>query len=185
LENHYQNWQIKLFKIHCLVNDETLDVPSLMAEHGLSLAIETRDDLILFDTGQSGEALLCNAERMHINLRQVKAIALSHAHYDHTGGLDAFLNLVGTRLPLYAHPDIFCDRFNIRNDEARSIGLSMSQAELSERSILCLSAEPVQVLPGVWTTGEITTRLEFQGSSPTLFIPVTGGKRMPIGMTCR
>jgi 7,8-dihydropterin-6-yl-methyl-4-(beta-D-ribofuranosyl)aminobenzene 5'-phosphate synthase len=154
-----------MFTLQCLVDNETSDATSLKAEHGLSMAIKTPDGLILFDTGSSGDALVHNAGMMGINLDQVNALVLSHAHYDHTGGLNLLLKISKPGLPLYAHHDLFVDHYSIKSGQAKSIGLSMSQAELTERMTLRLSAEPSQVLPGVWTTGEISPRIEFEGRS--------------------
>ncbi|MGI6175052.1 MAG: MBL fold metallo-hydrolase [Christensenellales bacterium] len=64
----------------------------LLHEHGLALYIEYQDKRILFDTGAS-KALLYNAQKMGIDLRKVDYCVISHAHYDHAGGLAAFLAL--------------------------------------------------------------------------------------------
>ena len=66
--------------------ENTAESPGLLAEHGLSLWIETGSQCILFDTGQGG-ALVNNADRLGISLSRVDTIILSHGHYDHTGGL--------------------------------------------------------------------------------------------------
>jgi 7,8-dihydropterin-6-yl-methyl-4-(beta-D-ribofuranosyl)aminobenzene 5'-phosphate synthase len=42
---------------------------------------------ILFDTGESGESLSHNIREMGVILDQVKAVVISHDHWDHTGGL--------------------------------------------------------------------------------------------------
>lgn len=65
----------------------------LEVEHGLSFWIERRGgDVWLSDAGQSGAAWR-NAARLGLDLGRVKALALSHGHYDHTGGAVEF----GTR----------------------------------------------------------------------------------------
>ena len=58
----------------------------LAFEHGLSVLIEGESFRMLMDTGQSG-AFYENAEKLGISLDDLDAILLSHAHYDHTGGL--------------------------------------------------------------------------------------------------
>ena len=62
----------------------------LVAEHGLSLYIESADKKILFDTGQSG-LFMQNAKKLGINIEEIDSVILSHGHYDHTGGLYPFL----------------------------------------------------------------------------------------------
>ena len=61
--------------------------------HGLSLYIETEKHRILFDAGPDGALLLSNAEKLGIDLKRVDIAVLSHGHYDHAGGLRAFMEL--------------------------------------------------------------------------------------------
>ena len=70
--------------------ENTSTQSNLTAEHGLSLLIETKPHIILFDMGQS-DAFAKNAERLGIDLALVDTAILSHGHYDHGGGLKAFL----------------------------------------------------------------------------------------------
>jgi len=164
-----------MFTLRCLVDNNSSDFTRYQTEHGLALAIETSSGQILFDTGQSGEVLLHNAAVSGFDLRKVDALILSHAHYDHTGGLDAVLPISRSDLPLYAHPDLFCKRYAIKDGQLCSIGLHMAQSDLAKHTVLNLSAEPVQVLPGVWTTGEITIRTEFEGRSAHHYIQGESG----------
>ena len=161
-----------MFTLRCLVDNNTLDAASFRAEHGVAFAIETPAGHVLFDTGQSGDVLVHNAAQIGLDLRQIDALALSHAHYDHTGGLGTFLQLSQPDLPLYAHPDLFRERYAIKDGQPRSIGLSMAQTDLAQRAALHLSAEPVEILRHLWTTGEITARKEFEGRSPHHYIRV-------------
>jgi 7,8-dihydropterin-6-yl-methyl-4-(beta-D-ribofuranosyl)aminobenzene 5'-phosphate synthase len=160
-----------MFTLRCLVDNNALD-NSFRAEHGLSFSVETPAGQILFDTGQSGDVLTHNAARLGLDLHCMDALILSHAHYDHTGGLEAFLQNSRDGIRLHAHPDLFRERFSMKDGQPRSIGLRMKQADLARRAVLKLSAEPDQVLPGIWTTGEITPRTEFEGRSLHHFILV-------------
>ncbi len=150
-------------KLTCLVDNTVQQGSPLWGEHGLSFLIETEQGRVLFDSGQSGTVLLHNLQVKHIDPISISAIALSHAHYDHTGGLRALLTAVN-RVPLYAHTDLFRERFSRRETKLESIGLPMKQEDL-RLTELRLSDKPQQILPGIYTTGEITSRPEAEGRS--------------------
>jgi 7,8-dihydropterin-6-yl-methyl-4-(beta-D-ribofuranosyl)aminobenzene 5'-phosphate synthase len=163
-----------MLSIHCIVDNTVSRASELWGEHGVSFLIETPAGRLLFDTGQSGEVLVHNAVKMGIHLDQCRALAISHAHNDHTGGLERFLELAKPGIPLYANPDLFQERFSIKGDRTRSIGLMLSPAELSRAVALRLSESPAEILPGVWTTGEISGRSELEGRSKHHFIRKDG-----------
>lgn len=80
------------------------------SEHGLSLYIETGSLKILFDMGQS-DMFLRNAEILGIDIAKVDIAVLSHGHYDHAGGLEAFLNINKTA-PVYLSRFAFEPHYN-------------------------------------------------------------------------
>jgi len=164
--------------IQCLVDNKTVNAETFQSEHGVAFVIEVPAGKVLFDTGKSGAVLLHNAKRMQVDLSQVDALAISHAHNDHTGGLKAVLPKLRDGLPLHAHPDLFRERFTTKKGKARRIGLSLTQADLAQYVTLRLSPKPVQILPGLWTTGEIYERNQFEGRSPNHFI-LAGDDHLP------
>ena len=164
-----------MIRVHCLIDNTVTRSSPLWGEHGLAFYVETPDGRLLFDTGQSGQVLLHNAAQLDIDLAQVDALALSHAHYDHTGGLGAVLERTRPLIPLYANADLFRERYTMRGEEYVSIGLTLSRDDLARSFAVRLSADPVEMLPGVWTTGEITDRSGFEGRSATHRIRVGDG----------
>jgi 7,8-dihydropterin-6-yl-methyl-4-(beta-D-ribofuranosyl)aminobenzene 5'-phosphate synthase len=156
-------------KITCVVDNTVQQGSRFWGEHGLSFWIETDHGSTLFDTGGGETVFLHNLGLLKKQLRDARALMLSHAHGDHTGALEAVYRQA--RLPLYANPDLFCPRFSLRDGTYTSIGLSLTRERLDEMTDLHLSQTPVEVMPGMWTTGEIMDRSEPEGGSPRLFVP--------------
>lgn len=46
---------------------------------------------VLFDTGEKGDILFNNMKQMDVSAGDIKAVVLSHDHWDHTGGLWALI----------------------------------------------------------------------------------------------
>lgn len=86
-------------------------------EHGLSLYIETKKHKLLFDLGQSG-LFVENAKKMDVDLSAVDLVVISHGHYDHGGGLKAFLK-VNTKAKIYLHQEAFNKHYSIRSNGER------------------------------------------------------------------
>lgn len=72
--------------------EDNLCKGNLIAEHGLSLYIETPKHKLLVDTGQSNQTWQ-NAKEKGIDISLVDTVILSHGHYDHSGGLLEFASL--------------------------------------------------------------------------------------------
>lgn len=161
-------------RITCVIDNSVAQSSRLWGEHGLSFHIQTNDGTILLDTGRSGTVLMHNLERLELDPRRLSALVLSHSHEDHTGGLPSLLEKV-SGLPLYASRQVFRPRFVGKNGEYRQSGIPIAEVRLKELVNLRLSAEPQEVLPGVWTTGEIAPRREPEGRSPGHVVPVASG----------
>lgn len=144
--------------ITCVVDNNAQPGSGLQHEHGLALWVAGESGAVLLDTGQSSAALLHNLTALGLDATTLKAVALSHAHYDHTGGLPALATLLPPGLPLYANADILRERFSRRDSTRRAIGMPVDEPWLRERFALRLDDDPQQILPGIWTTGAITER---------------------------
>ena len=68
---------------------ENSDGKGLCGEHGLSLHIEYEGRRYLLDAGATG-LFAENAAKLGLSLAELEAVFLSHAHYDHAGGLPRF-----------------------------------------------------------------------------------------------
>ncbi len=115
---------LKVLAENTALNDEFL------YEHGLSLYIETKNHKILFDMGQS-DAFVKNAEKLKLDLKEVDIAVLSHGHYDHGGGMEAFLN-INSKAKVYVNKNAFKDYYA---DDGRYLGLNKLLLQ-NERIIL-------------------------------------------------
>lgn len=102
----------------------------LVAEHGLSIYIETENKKILFDTGQTG-LFIQNAQKLGIAIEDIDSLVLSHGHYDHTGGLYPFLEK-NSKAKVFAKKDIFTPKYHGSN---HFIGTLRNETLLKDRLV--------------------------------------------------
>lgn len=103
-------------KIYVLAENTANDGFEL--EHGLSLYISTDEINILFDMGQS-DLFIRNAARLGLDLSSVDMAVLSHGHYDHGGGIRAFMEINHTAT-VFVSAKAFGDYYN---GEEKYIGI--------------------------------------------------------------
>jgi 7,8-dihydropterin-6-yl-methyl-4-(beta-D-ribofuranosyl)aminobenzene 5'-phosphate synthase len=85
---------------------------SILAEHGFSALVKTtaagRTHTLLFDFGFSENGAAQNAATLGVNMSEVEAVALSHGHSDHTGGMEKLAALIGKKsISFVVHPAVF------------------------------------------------------------------------------
>lgn len=107
----------------------------LPVEHGLSLHICLNNGKqILFDMGQR-RLFAGNANRLGINLADVDFAVVSHGHYDHGGGLRAFLEL-NRKAKVYINRHAFEPHYSLHEDGLRYIGLD-TELKSCDRIVFC------------------------------------------------
>lgn len=127
-----------------IVYDNNAYDPALQTAWGFACLVEigkvtrTGTVRVLFDTGGDGPTLLGNMARLGFDPQAVDVVVLSHAHGDHTGGLAGLLD-AGVRPTVYV-PAAFSASFK---DGVRA------------RTDLVEVTEPSEILPSVYTTGQI------------------------------
>ena len=108
----------------------------LETEHGLSLYIETDcGQKILYDTGQS-DLFMHNAEKLGVDLQEIDKVVISHGHYDHVGGLIAFLR-VNKTAKVYMNATLFnYEYFSLKSGVKKLNGFAPELLQYSDRFVL-------------------------------------------------
>lgn len=121
-----------------IVYDNNPDRPGLETDWGFSALVQTGPDTVLFDTEKRGSILLSDLRTLDYDLESIDAVPLSHAHGDHTGGLQTLLDH-GIRPDVYLLPSFSAGQ----------------KARLRQRTE-AMEVEPAQqIAPRIYTTGEI------------------------------
>ncbi|RKX83593.1 MAG: MBL fold metallo-hydrolase [Spirochaetes bacterium] len=156
-------------KITVLAEDSVLYESPYLGQHGISMLLEAFSENntknILVDVAQNPEALLKNMELMQKDPSLIDMIVLTHCHYDHTQGLAEILKHIGKKnIPVVSHPDLF--RLNFVTDPyLRHVGVGdQDSREKIEAAggILFLTRSPLQLFPGLFTTGEVPRKNDFE-----------------------
>ncbi len=147
-----------------------------MAEHGWSVFLETAQGNYLFDTGQ-GLALINNAHYFKKDLSAINGIILSHHHIDHTGGLLSAVNAAGPGpVKVYSHPHLFKESYMIRGGKVKYIGIPFNQPALeSQGASFVYNREFSEIAPGMYLTGEVPRKNDFEVGDLDQVIPSGGG----------
>lgn len=153
----------------CIARELTLTVTynnvpfnqGLKTAWGKSVFIKGMEKSILFDTGGDGSILLFNMGKLKIDPTEIDIVFLSHIHYDHVGGLDAFLR--ENNEALICLPSSFPDNFKnkVKNKSAKLSSIK----------------EVEEICKNVWSTGELGTSIKEQSlvlSTPKGLVVLTG-----------
>ncbi|MCX6769836.1 MAG: MBL fold metallo-hydrolase [Candidatus Micrarchaeota archaeon] len=142
-----------------VLNDEKPG--SCPAEHGLSFLVDCGEK-ILFDAGPS-EIFAKNSAALGIDLKEVKTIALSHGHWDHTNGL----KFIESK-KLVCHPDCFARRFRKNDREYNGIPLTLDEAK--KKFQLVLTKKPYKISENALFLGEIPRLNNFEAKATEFYL---------------
>jgi 7,8-dihydropterin-6-yl-methyl-4-(beta-D-ribofuranosyl)aminobenzene 5'-phosphate synthase len=142
----------------------------LRAEHGLAHLVEVQRGAsatrIAFDFGQTDAALNHNVRELGVDVGRIDALALSHGHRDHFGGLMGFLHahrrFMRRDLVFYAGTDHFLPRFHDREADRIYIG-RLDREEIERYGVTVETVrEPRPIADGVLLSGEMATAESFE-----------------------
>ena len=126
----------------------------LEADWGFSCLVEVENTpRILFDTGTKGGVLLRNMKKLHIEPGSIDEVFISHAHFDHTGGLSRFLKVnkdVKVYVPASFRKPLGAKEVISVKETLRIHGSVFSTGELSriEQSLVVITEKGLLVVAG-------------------------------------
>jgi 7,8-dihydropterin-6-yl-methyl-4-(beta-D-ribofuranosyl)aminobenzene 5'-phosphate synthase len=147
--------RIRRPRVTVLLDNESVG-HGLRTEHGLSLWVEAGERHLLIDAGET-PAFAGNAAQLGVDLSAADAIALSHGHYDHAGGLPAALE-AAPRATVFVHPAALLPRFSReRRKRPEPIGMPAASREALMKAAgrIVWTDAPAELIPGVWSTGTV------------------------------
>ena len=173
--------QLDRLGIVVVAEDSVQYESSYLGQHGVSFFVTadrgstTRH--VLVDVAQNPDALLENMKHMDIVPSSVDAIVLTHCHYDHTQGVARVIEAIGKQdLPVIAHPDIFRLHF-VSDPYLKHIGVMEGDKRPDIEAAggkLYLTRDPLEIMPGLMTTGEVKRQTDFEEVGMRLFTMENG-----------
>jgi 7,8-dihydropterin-6-yl-methyl-4-(beta-D-ribofuranosyl)aminobenzene 5'-phosphate synthase len=145
--------------------------PDLDAAHGLSLHIRHGERQMLFDLGP-GREFANNAADLDVDLARVERVILSHHHYDHGGGLDAFL-AANAAAPVYLCAGVGEGLYAKALFTRRYVGLDR---DLLAREVarFVWVGEPAEIAPDVFILTQIGREHPLPAANRYLFVERNG-----------
>jgi 7,8-dihydropterin-6-yl-methyl-4-(beta-D-ribofuranosyl)aminobenzene 5'-phosphate synthase len=147
---------------------------SILAEHGFSALAKTTTSggthTLLFDFGFSENGAAQNAATLGVDMTEVEAVALSHGHSDHTGGMEKLTALIGkSDIPFAVHPSAFKSPRYIKLGEEFKLNFPKLTREMVRQAGLSVveSEKPYPLLDNtILFLGEIPHATDFEKGWP-------------------
>jgi len=148
--------------VTALMDNVASENKALLAEHGLSLLIQTPDIKLLFDAGQ-GEDTLYNARKLGMNLGDLDAVVLSHSHYDHAMGFRDLAELGLAPERLLTGPHFFEKKYAKKPFGYTDLSCGFDEEFLRDCRVTHEVIEDIaEIAPGVWAVTDFPRTHEFE-----------------------
>lgn len=160
---------VKSVKVTTLA-DNVVYHSGLLGQFGFSAYLEIKDrrgekHSLVFDTGRIKSALLYNIKALRLDLSQLECVILSHGHHDHTCATVELIRKSKRQVNVIVHPSIFYPRFRVVKGKKRYHGIPRGERKediLRAGAQLTETTQPIEVFPGVLTSGEIKRVMPFE-----------------------
>ena len=141
----------------------------LTAEWGLAVWIEYEGHQFLLDTGTTG-SFAANAEAVGVKLEDVEIGVLSHAHFDHSDGLEEFFAR-NQRASFYMRKGTKENCYSWKETDYKYIGIRQGMLERYRDRIVYVDGDH-ELQPGVWLIPHKTPGLEKMGQRAKQFVKI-------------
>lgn len=138
----------------------------LEGEWGLSFWIETESGKILLDTGATS-LFHENARKLGIRIEEADCAVLSHAHYDHCGGLEKFFEV--SSAPAYLRAGSKENCYHRKEGVIGYIGIPHGLLERYADRIIPVHTV-TEILPKVWIVPHTPLRQVRNTANPSLLV---------------
>ena len=148
------------------------------AHHGLSVVLAARAGdrtrFVMFDAGPEAYTVTRNGSRLGVPFKDIEAVALSHGHWDHGGGLTEAIRLIfgangGQRVPMHLNEGMFVKRGNtLPNGKVLPSASIPTEAELVAAGAEVVKSPDARLLAGghFYLSGEIPRVTPYEKGFP-------------------
>lgn len=152
--------------------DNNTRAENLKAEWGLAIFIENKGHKFLLDAGTT-HMFADNADALSVDLDEAEFGVLSHAHFDHSDGLDRFFEK-NKNAKFYLRKSCKENCYGTNEDSSlKYIGIHEGYLDRFADRLIYLDGD-LEVLPGVHLLPHKTANLDEKGKAAGMYVKIHG-----------